>query len=253
MIKWFCLLGGSLFWGTDVLAQNAHQELRSGDQSFAKKEYTEAEQHYRKAVEQNPGSGNAIYNLGCVEYEQGKYPEAEKSFEEAVAGDQRPASKADGLYNLANARLKQRKFPEAIAAYENSLRLRPGDAAAKKNLQIAKQKLKEQQAEEKKQQQKNNPGEGQQPPPEQQPPQDKPNQPQNKPEEKPGQQPQQQDPGEKSGQEEQQPSPGQPGKMTKQEAQRLLETTIGPEDRRSARKYRATMRKTAPKTKQKDW
>lgn len=41
--------------------------------------------------------------------------------------------------------------------------------------------------------------------------------------------------------------------MTKQEAQRLLETTIGPEDRRSARKYRATMRKTAPKTKQKDW
>ena len=42
--------------------------------------------------------------------------------------------------------------------------------------------------------------------------------------------------------------------MTREEAQRLLETTISPEDRKNARKYRAAMQqKKVPKASRKDW
>jgi len=240
------LLGGFLLLTEGIFAQSAHELLREGDAAYAKKEYTAAQKNYAEAVTKNPGSGNAVYNLGCTQFQQGKYPEAEKSFEQAVAGDQLPDSKADGLYNLGNARLKQRKYREAIEAYENSLRLRPGDAAAKTNLQIAKQNLQKQKEEEQQKRQQENQDAGQQPDQQTPPNQNDQNQDQQQPGETPPKQGDQPD--------QQQPSGNTPpGKMSKQEAQRLLETTIGPEDRKSARKYRAVVRKTAPKSKQKDW
>lgn len=238
-----------LFLATQTLAQNAHQFLRSGDKDYVEEHYDAAEQAYQHAARQNPGSGNTIYNLGCALYQQGKFPEAEKSFQQADLANQPPDARADVLYNLGNARLKQRKYREAIEAYENSLRLRPGDAAAKQNLQMAKQKLEEQKKEEQKQQKKQDPNAGQQPPEDQQPQQD---QPQDKPEQN-QRQDQPKNAGQKPNQAQQEPGSADPGKMTRQEAQRLLETTIGPEDRKSARKYRATVRKTLPKDRQKDW
>ena len=244
----FCFIG--FLWGmvTPALAQSAHQELRAGDKEYGRENYSAAQQHYQEAVRQNPGNLNATYNLGCAEYRQGKYPEAEKAFQQAVVGSQLPANKADALYNLGNAQMKQQKFKEAVEAYENSLRLRPGDAATKQNLQMAKQKLQEEQQQQKQKQKQRQQQDGQQPPNDQKQPSQ--NQPQARNEQPPppksGEQPNQ-------GQEPS-PQPTEPGKMTRQEAQRMLETTIGPEDRKNARKYRATVQpRRATRTNQKDW
>ncbi len=247
----FCLLTFCLT-NTAIFGQNAHQALRAGDKEYLKENYTAAQEHYKEAVRQNSGSLNATYNLGCAEYQQGKYPEAEKAFEQAVAGSQLPATKADALYNLGNSQMKQQKFKEAVEAYENSLRLRPGDAATKQNLQMAKQKLKEeQQKQQQKQKQDQQQQNGQQPPEDQKPPQqDQQKQPQQQPPQN-NSQPQkpEKQPGEDQG-----PTQKEPSKMTKQEAQRMLETTIGPEDRKNARKYRAAVQqKRVPKTNKKDW
>lgn len=247
--KVFYVIGWMLCVHIQALAQTAHQSLRAGDQAYLQENYTAAQQHYKDVVRQNPGSWSATYNLGCAEYQQGRYPEAEKAFQQAVAGSQLTAAKADAWYNLGNAQLKQHKWGEAIAAYESSLRLQPGDAAAKQNLQMAKQKLKEEQEEEQKRQQKQKQQEqeqaGEQPPNDQkQPSQEQPN----------GKDGQPQKPQESSGQGEKPTPPTEPGKMTRQEAERMLETTIGPEDRKNARKYRAAVQqKKVPKTNKKDW
>ena len=103
------------------------------------------------------------------------------------------------------------------------------------NLQYVKQKLKEQQQQNqqnkdqqnKDQQQKNDPK----------------NQNQNQqPQNKPGQSDQQQE-------QKQQ----QPGRISKAEAKRLLETAVSNEDRRTAKKYREGQQKSARREPQKDW
>ena len=250
MKKLLCTLGGMWWGGILLFAQNAHQSLRAGDRDYLRENYSVAQKHYQDAIRQNPGSLQATYNLGCAEYRQGHYPEAEKAFQQAVTGAQLPATKADALYNLGNARLKQQKFGEAIEAYESSLRLRPGDAATKQNLQMAKHKLQAEQKSQQKPQQNQN---GQPPSEDQkQPPQDQPKPPQQQPD--PGEgQPQNSE--EQPGQEGRQPAPPTAtGQMTREEAQRTLETTIGPEDRKNARKYRAAgQQKKEVKTKKKDW
>ncbi len=250
MRVFFCLFGLAWCLATPALAQSAHKELRAGDKEYVRENYSAAQQHYQEAVRQNPGSLNATYNLGCAEYRQGKYPEAEKAFQQAVAGSQLPATKADALYNLGNAQLNQHKWSDAIEAYQNSLRLRPGDPATKQNLQMAKQKLKEEQQQQKqKQQQKQQQSQDSQQPPEDQ------KQPQDQPQSGNSQQPQTPKSGEQPNQgQEQSPQPTEPGKMTREEAQRMLETTISPEDRKNARKYRATVQpRRAPGTNKKDW
>lgn len=258
MTRFLCLLA-CLCWGrAATFGQSAHELLRSGDHAYEKANYGLAEQHYRAAARQNPGSLNAIHNLGCAEYRQGKYPEAEESFGQAAAGAQLPAVKANVLYNLGNARLHQRKYAAAIEAYENSLRLRPGDAAAKQNLQMAKQRLQQQKKEEEAQKQPEKDQQNAEQPPadDQQPPADQSNQPPDKPEEQPAKQPPAQKPDDQAGkgEGEGESPPTQPGQLTRQEAQRLLETMISPEDRKNARKYRAAVQqKKLPQANRRDW
>lgn len=225
--------------------QTAYESLRAGDKAYDRSNYSKAEPHYRRAMEKDPSNWNAVYNLGNSLYEQGKYEDASKVFEKAVANAPDTRAKADVLHNAGNAWLKQNKFKEAIKAYENSLRLRPGDPDTKMNLQMAKKKNKE---EEQRQQQKNQ---------EQQQKQNQ-DQQQNQQDQQQNQQPQdqQQQNQQKNQQQQQQQQNQQPNnaqRLKQEEAKRLLETTIGPEDRKNAQKYRSAQQKKVPPAGKKDW
>lgn len=224
-------------------AQSAHQLLREGDRHYERAKYREAEEAYRKAAEQNPDQAAIQYNTGNAVYQQGNYAGAEKFYDQAAQSARDPKQTADALYNLGNAYLKQQKYKEAVEAYEKSLRNRPGDAQTKVNLQLAKKKRQQQQQEEqKKQDQQNQPNNDQQnppPPPKDQPP---PKDPQQQPNQ--GQQPQQPQPQREQGGE---------GKMTRDQARRLLETAVGPEDQRNARKYREQEPQKKQAQPKKDW
>jgi len=229
-------------------AQSAHQSLRSGDREYDMERYTEAEKNYRNATEKNPGSFNATYNYGNALYHQGKYPEAAQQFQKAAntAASGEAAPRADALHNLGNALLKQNKYKEAAQAYQQSLRLRPGDAETKMNLQMAKKKIEEERKKEQQQQQNQQQNQDQQQQQNQDPSQNQqPNQPPQQP--KPNTPPQNQQP-------QQQPDP-QPsnGKMKPDQARRMLETAVGPEDLKNAKKYRERQRPGGPKTGKKDW
>ena len=227
--------------------QTAYESLRAGDNAYDRSNYSKAEPHYRRAMEKDPSNWNAAYNLGNALYEQGKYEDAAKIFEKAVANAPDTRAKADVLHNAGNAWLKQNKFKEAIKAYENSLRLRPGDADTKMNLQMAKKKNKEeeqrqQQQKQQEQQEKENQEQQQDQNQEQQQTQEQQNQQQN-------QQQQQQ----KQQQQSQKQPPNETQRIKEEEAKRLLETTIGPEDRKNAQKYRSAQQKKAPPAGKKDW
>ena len=122
-------------------AQNGHQDLRKGDRFYDQQDYVQAEAAYRAAV-----SGPiASYNAGNAAYQQGKFAEAAVLYQNAARTAAAPPAQASAFYNLGNAYLRAGQYAQAIEAYEHSLRRQPNQPDAKKNLQIAKLKLREQQ------------------------------------------------------------------------------------------------------------
>ena len=233
-----------------LLAQSTHQSLRKGDRQYDLDNYKESEKHYRTAADLEYSNPIALYNLGNALFQQGDWEDAAERYALAAKYAAKVEDQADALRNLGDSYLKLRKFKESVEAYENSLRLHPGDAGTKMNLQLAKKKL-QQEEEQKKQQQQQNQGESKNDQKDQQPsqqPQDQQNQQQQQQQNQPKQdqsgQPQQPEP---------QPDQPQPGKMKKEEAKRLLETAVGTEDQRNARKYRSAQQQNKKKGAKKDW
>jgi tetratricopeptide (TPR) repeat protein len=202
-------------------AQSAHQRMREGDSYYDKKNWRDAEAAYRKA---SPGAA-ASYNAGNAAFQQGKYDEAADLFKKAAAAAT-PEARSDAFFNLGNAYLQQGKYREAIAAYENSLRQQPNRFDAKKNLQIAKKKLREQQ----------------EPPPPPPPQKQPPPPPLPKPQRNfldQARQPQKKE----------QPS----GSMTPAAAKQILTATVAPDEQKSAREYRQLSPATKASRVKKDW
>jgi tetratricopeptide (TPR) repeat protein len=195
---------------TGIRAQSPHEALRTGDRLYENQDFEAAEQAYRQA---GPGA-KARYNEGNAVYRQGRYADAAALYRAAAETAKAPAARADALYNLGNACLKQRQYDQAIGAYEQALRLRPGDPAAKSNLQLAKQMQKQAAA----------------PPPAAMPDRQAGNpNPQSPDSDAPAPNPDPQSPA------------------------RLIETAIGAEDQRNAKKYRE-MRNPPPRARnEKDW
>jgi Ca-activated chloride channel family protein len=245
------LLSLVLAFSQGIFSQSLHQSLRQGDGQYDRNNFKAAEKQYRTAADLAYNNPKALYNLGNALYQQGKWEDAAERFNQAVKLSSNTVEQANALHNLGNALLKQRKFKEAVAAYENSLHLRPGDQDSKMNLQMAKQKFQEEQQKNKEPQQNQSQSQDNKPDESQQ-------QPQNQQDEKQQQQPKNQPQQNKSGQPQQpqeqpQQEPNQPGKLKKEEAKRILETAIGPEDQRNARKYREAKQQSKPRTSKKDW
>lgn len=210
-------------FSTALLGQQEHWQLQKADRLYDKKEYRKAEDAYRQSA-----SGHAAsYNAGNAAYQQGRYADAADMFKKAVASAPNVAVKADAFYNLGNALLQQGKYAEAVAAYENSLRKQPTRADAKKNLQIAKKKLKEQE----------NPPP---PPPPQKPPPPPPPAPNPRRNylDRAQQSPQKEPPS---------------GSLSPEAARRLLETTVALEEEKNARQYRELSPAAKPSKVRKDW
>lgn len=245
-LKWLCSFSTILILNT-ASAQSIHAPLKEGDQAYDKEQYKDAEKNYRIAADLDMGNPQAVYNLGNALFQQGNFEDAGKRYLQASEKAQKPELQADALHNLGDAYLKQRKYKEAANAYEQSLRIRPADPATKQNLQMAKKKLREEEQQKQQQQQPQQPDSNQD---SNQPESQKPEKPSDKPQEQPNQTPQknsagQAPPEQQKKQEEQQ--------LKKEEAKRLLETAVGPDDRKNAQKYRAAQQQSKLKGSKKDW
>jgi Ca-activated chloride channel family protein len=136
-----------------INAQSDKKYIREGNREYAKNNFSESEVSYRKAIDKNKQSPNAVFNIGDALYKQKKYEDAGKQFIESTGQNEDRNKKADGLYNLGNSLLQANKVEESIDAYKSSLKLKPENMQAKYNLAYAQDLLKKQQ-QQKQQQQK---------------------------------------------------------------------------------------------------
>ena len=146
----FCAL---LFFTNALNAQNDKKYIRQGNKEFEKSNFPQSEVSYRKAIDQNTKSPDAVFNVGDALYKQNKFEEAGKQFTENVNDNYDRTKKSAGLYNLGNSLLKANKLQESIDAYKGSLKLRPNNPEAKYNLSYAQDLLKLQQQQQQKQKQ----------------------------------------------------------------------------------------------------
>jgi Ca-activated chloride channel family protein len=150
------LLSVLLIIFTTLNAQNDKKFIRQGNREYDKSKYSDSEISYRKAIDKNKQSADAVFNIGDALYKQDKFEEAGKQFIESTNENDNRIKKAAGLYNLGNSLLKANKLEESIEAYKNSLKLRPDYREAKYNLSYAQDMLKLQKEQQKKQQQDKN-------------------------------------------------------------------------------------------------
>ena len=125
-------------------AQNPNKLIRQGNNAYADSSYTTAEKSYREALAGNQDAFNAAFNLADAIYKQENYSEASTLFQGLIAKTKSKTEKAMAYHNLGNSLLQEGKLEESIEAYKNALRNNPNDKDTKHNLAYA-QRMKQKQ------------------------------------------------------------------------------------------------------------
>ena len=123
---------------------SARRHVKQGNKQFLKRDFSEAETSYRKALEKNKENPQALYNLGNALLAQGQDTTAIKFFEQAAKVEKNPLRQSQSFHNLGTILQGRRMFGEAIEQYKQALRLNPNDDDARYNLVLCKHQLKNQ-------------------------------------------------------------------------------------------------------------
>ena len=125
--------------------------LRNGNKLYEKKRYAEAEVEYRKALQANPASEKAQFNLATALMRQGSVTSQEND-------DKNPMKQAEGMltnlakgaqdkqlrgkasYDLGNIAYGRQQYDQAVEFYKHALRCNPDDEQARHNLRLAQLK-----------------------------------------------------------------------------------------------------------------
>lgn len=135
-------------------AQSEKKHLKDGNEAYKKSDYVTAEKEFNKALGKNKDSYKGTFNLGDSYYKQGKYEEAANQFQLLTHRATSKDTLAKAFHNLGNSLLKSKKYQESVDAYKNALKNNPNDADTRYNLAYAQQYLKQQQEQQKKDQEK---------------------------------------------------------------------------------------------------
>ncbi len=125
-----------------LLAQPVNEIIKTGNDLYKQKQYEEAEQEYRKALQSDSTNTVAQFNLGNSIYRSGKLSEASVVFNEVASKEKNNEMRSNSFYNEGVMLTKQQKLEESIEAYKNALRNNPSDKEARENLQKALLELK---------------------------------------------------------------------------------------------------------------
>ena len=156
---WLVLM---LLASISVCAQKAERDyIRKGNRFFKDSIYIDAEVNYRKALDSNPQSTIAMFNLGNTLLWQNKLQDAMELYANAAQLEKDKNRKAQIYHNMGVIFHSQKEYAKAIEAYKESLRNNPKDDETRYNLALAQKMLKDQQQnqqnQDQSQQQKQNP------------------------------------------------------------------------------------------------
>ena len=183
--------------------------LRSGNKLYNDSLFIKAEVDYRKALELNPKSTDAMFNLGNALLMQQKAKEAMEQYESVSKIEKDKEKLAQIYHNMGVILQSSKQLPQCIEAYKESLRNNPKDDETRYNLALAQKQLKDQQQNQQNQDQQQQQQEQQQ-----------------KQEEKQDQNKDQQDQKEQQQQQDQQQQQQNKNEMSKENAQQLLNAVM---------------------------
>ena len=153
------LLGASLTATAQTMTEKDY--IRSGNKHYADSLFEKAEVDYRKALDLNPSSTDALYNLGnalfCqTEKTPAKAGEALSQYTTAAKFETDKERLAHIYHNIGVLMYAAQRYGESVAAYKESLRNNPADFETRYNLAMAmymnKQQSQEEQQDQKQQQ-----------------------------------------------------------------------------------------------------
>jgi tetratricopeptide (TPR) repeat protein len=137
------LMAGSAL---SAMAQKTDRDyLRSGNRLYADSLFVKAEVDYRKALDVNPKSADAMYNLGNALLMQQKADDAMKQYQAAAKLETDKGKLAEIYHNMGVILQSAKQYPQCIEAYKQSLRNNPKDDETRYNLALAQKLLKDQQ------------------------------------------------------------------------------------------------------------
>lgn len=135
-----------LFTAASASAQKAERDyIRKGNRLFKDSVYVDSEINYRKALEVNPKSTVASYNLANTLMQQNKLKEAMEQYVAASRIEKDKKNLAQIYHNMGVIFHSQKDYAKAVEAYKESLRNNPKDDETRYNLALAQKMLKDQQ------------------------------------------------------------------------------------------------------------
>ncbi len=137
---------GLMFVSVAVYGQKTERDyLRSGNKLYKDSTFVKAEVDYRKALELEPKSTDAMYNLGNSLLMQQKAKEAMEQYEAASRIEKDKNKLAQIYHNMGVILQSSKQLPQCIEAYKQALRNNPKDDETRYNLALAQKQLKDQQ------------------------------------------------------------------------------------------------------------
>ena len=147
MLQKIYIISLLLLGGISVHAQQKTDRdyLRSGNKLYNDSLFIKAEVDYRKALDINPKSTDAMFNLGNALLMQQKAKEAMEQYESVSKVEKDKAKLAEIYHNMGVILQSAKQYPQCIEAYKESLRNNPKDDETRYNLALAQKLLKDQQ------------------------------------------------------------------------------------------------------------
>ena len=196
--------GSGALRADDTGSRDCRNLIVEGNRLFKQERWSEAEVKYQKALQADPTSQVAQFNLASTLVRQGRLSDLQdpnssmsracNTFRSMIANPESSTVRPDiiekSFYNLGNVAYEQQNYSDAIEMYKGALRINPNNDKARENLRLAQLKLQQQKKndnqdenkEEKKEQQEKQQNEDKK--------QDKPKPQEDKKEQQPQQQPQ---------------------------------------------------------------
>lgn len=145
----------------DLSSKAERNFIREGNKLFAHDNFADAEIEYSKALQANPASATAAYNMALALVKQatpggdstGILQRADSLFSYAASITNDNNLKMMAHYNKGNIAYGYQQYDKAIEDYKNALRAVPTDEDSRYNLRMAQ--LKQQQQQQQQQQDKN--------------------------------------------------------------------------------------------------
>lgn len=232
-LKYIALFVFLLLANVTFAQKNERDYLRSGNKLFNDSLFVKAEVDYRKALDANSKSTEALYNLGNTLSQQQKMKDAMEQYDAAVRIENNKSKLAQIYHNMGVLLQAGKQYPQCIEAYKQSLRNNPKDDETRYNLALAQKLLKDQQQDQQKNQD-----------------QDKDKQDQDKKEQEKKEQEQQK----QDDQQQQPPKPDQKkeNEMSKENAQQLLNAAMQ-DEKQTQEKIKKQQQQVQGRKLDKDW